>query len=77
MTISPCAILMTPITPKVMASPIAASRSTEPSEMPYQQFCTVFQIARRPWIEAMALAAAFATGGEVLAVSPWSNPRAS
>ena len=29
-------MLMTPITPNVMASPIAASSSTEPSERPYQ-----------------------------------------
>src|SRR5438093_658227 len=41
MTISPCAMLMTPITPKVMASPIAASRSTEPRERPYQAFCRI------------------------------------
>ena len=66
-------MLMTPITPKVMARPMAASSSTEPSEMPYQQFCTVFQIASRFWIEAMALAAAFATGGEVLAASLWQQ----
>ena len=32
-------MLMTPMTPKVMASPIAASSRTEPSEMPYQTFC--------------------------------------
>ena len=31
-------MLMTPMTPKVMARPIAASSSTEPSEMPYQTF---------------------------------------
>ena len=36
---------MTPITPKVMASPIAASSSTEPSESPYHAFCTVAQTA--------------------------------
>ena len=40
MTISPWAMLMTPITPKVIASPIAASSSTEPSDRPYQAFCT-------------------------------------
>ena len=38
-------MLMTPITPKVMASPIAASSSTEPSDSPYQAFCTVAQTA--------------------------------
>ena len=45
MTISPCAMLMTPITPKVMARPIAASNSTEPSDRPYQAFCTTDHIA--------------------------------
>ena len=45
MTISPCAMLMTPMTPKVMARPMAASSSTEPSESPYQAFCTVFHSA--------------------------------
>ena len=33
-------MLMTPMTPKVMARPMAASSSTEPSESPYQRFCT-------------------------------------
>ena len=45
MTISPCAMLITPITPKVMASPMAASSSTEPREMPYQTFCATCQAA--------------------------------
>ena len=36
---SPCAMLMTPITPKVMARPTAASSSTEPSDRPNQTFC--------------------------------------
>src|SRR5262249_15528563 len=40
-------MLITPITPKVMASPMAASSSTEPSEMPYQAFCTASQTASR------------------------------
>ena len=39
-------MLMTPITPKVMASPMAASSSTEPSEMPYQAFCTASHTVR-------------------------------
>ncbi len=53
-TISPCAMLMTPITPKVMARPMAASSSTEPSEMPYQTFCAMPQ-ARWVWFsESMA-----------------------
>ncbi len=34
MTISPWAMLMMPITPKVIASPAAASSSTEPSDNP-------------------------------------------
>ena len=38
MIISPCAMLMTPITPKVIASPIAASSSTEPRLMPNSRF---------------------------------------
>ena len=56
-------MLMTPITPKVMASPIAASSSTEPSDRPYQAFCTIDHIARLLWIEDTAPAAALATGG--------------
>ena len=35
MTISPCAMLMTPMTPKVTARPSAASSSTEPRERPW------------------------------------------
>ncbi len=38
-------MLMTPMTPKVMARPIAASSSTEPSEMPYQMFWPADQTA--------------------------------
>ena len=74
MTISPCAMLMTPITPKVMARPMAASNRTEPSESPYQAFCTAAQSARSFSIEAMASAAAFLTAGEALAGSPASSP---
>ena len=33
-------MLMMPITPKVMARPMAASSRTEPSDSPYQAFCT-------------------------------------
>ena len=54
-------MLMTPMTPKVMARPIAASSSTEPSERPYQAFCTIDHSARLLWIEAIAAAAALAT----------------
>ena len=53
MTISPCAMLMTPMTPKVMARPMAASSSTEPSDRPYQTFCATSQTARLVLIEAM------------------------
>ncbi len=77
MTISPCAMLMTPITPKVMARPMAASSSTEPSESPYQAFCAAVQIARPLWIEAMASVAAFFTAGEALAGRPPSSESAS
>ena len=31
---SPCAILITPITPNVIAKPIAASNKTEPKDKP-------------------------------------------
>ena len=64
MTISPWAMLMTPITPKVMASPIAASSNTEPSDSPYQAFCTVDHSARLRWIEAVAFAAAPTMAGD-------------
>ncbi len=57
-------MLMTPITPKVMARPMAASSSTEPSESPYQAFCTVFQIASVVWILPRAAVAAACTCGD-------------
>ena len=47
-------MLMTPITPNVMARPIAASSSTEPSESPYQAFCSAVHSARLFSIDAMA-----------------------
>ena len=56
-------MLMTPITPKVMASPIAASSSTEPSEMPYHRFCAMLQTARRLSMALMASASAWAMAG--------------
>ena len=40
-------MLITPIVPKVMARPMAASSSTEPRETPYQTFWSAFQRARR------------------------------
>ena len=70
-------MLMTPITPKVMASPIAASSSTEPSDRPYQAFCTIDHIARLLWIEAIAPAAACATSGGWSLPSPVSSAIAS
>ena len=70
-------MLMTPITPKVMASPIAASSSTEPSESPYQAFCSAVHMARLFSIEAMASVAAFLTAGGALAGRPPSKPSAS
>ena len=62
-------MLMTPITPKVMARPMAASSSTEPSDRPYQAFCTIDHSARLLWIEVIAPAAALLTSGG------WSGPR--
>ena len=65
-------MLMTPITPKVMASPIAASSSTEPSDRPYQAFCTIDHIARLLWIEAIAPAAACRHQRRLVAAERWS-----
>ncbi len=62
-------MLMTPITPKVMARPMAASSSTEPSDRPYQAFCTIDHSARLPWIDVIALATALLISGG------WSGPR--
>ena len=54
MTISPCAMLLTPMTPKVMARPMAASSNTEPSETPYQTFWPISQATRPVSILAIA-----------------------
>ena len=62
-------MLMTPITPKVMARPMAASSSTEPSDSPYQAFCTVFQIAKVLWILPLAAATAACTCGDWFAAT--------
>ena len=70
-------MLMTPITPKVMASPMAASSSTEPSDRPYQAFCTADHSARLLWIDAVALAAARAIAGGCSPLSPVSSASAS
>ncbi len=70
-------MLMTPITPKVMASPIAASNSTEPSESPYQAFCTVAQAASWLCIEVTASRAARCTVAGAPAGRPASRFNAS
>ena len=60
-------MLITPMVPKVMASPIAASSSTEPSEMPYQTFCAASQAASDWRTEAAAaVAAALISGSDAL-----------
>ncbi len=70
-------MLITPMTPNVMASPMAASASTEPSESPYQAFCRALQSASPLCIEAAASVAAFFTAGELLAGTSASNATAS
>ncbi len=77
MTISPCAMLMTPITPKVMARPMAASSSTEPSDSPYQRFCATFQAASRLSMAVMASAVTRCTPSLWLPGRPASSPRES
>ena len=67
MTISPWAMLITPMTPKVMARPMAASSRTEPREIPYQAFCTASHRTSRFLIAAIVVVAAFMTAGEVSA----------
>lgn len=52
-------MLMTPMTPKVMARPIAASSSTEPRDNPYQIFWTISHSAR---LRLMELISAWITG---------------
>ncbi len=74
MTISPCAILMTPITPKVIARPMAASSRTEPREIPYQAFCTASHNTRQFLIAAIAVDALLMTGAEVSAGRLESSP---
>ena len=63
-------MLITPMVPKVMASPIAASSSTEPSEMPYQTFCAASQAASDWRTEAAAVvAAALISGSDALLIA--------
>ncbi|MCY1228392.1 hypothetical protein D9M72_407050 [compost metagenome] len=52
-------MLMMPMTPKVMASPIAASSRTEPSDRPYQTFWPALQSA---WVCSMRAIAASMSG---------------
>ena len=58
-------MLMTPMTPKVIARPIAASSKTDDAERPYQRFCATRHMASRVWIEARADSAALFTAGSV------------
>ena len=60
---SPCAMLITPITPKVMARPTAASSNTDPSESPNQTFCSCAHIACVRSMSATASCAASAISG--------------
>ena len=55
-------MLITPITPKVMARPIAARSSTEPSDSPYQTFCSASHSASSPSMVETAACAAAPTG---------------
>src|SRR5271166_6481474 len=59
MIISPCAMLMTPITPKVMARPIAASNSTLPRLIPWKRLAAMPTNRSRSPIEVSAASAAF------------------
>ena len=54
-------MLMTPMTPKVIARPIAASSRTDEAEIPYQRFCATPHKARRAWMALSAVAAALFT----------------
>ncbi len=70
-------MLMTPMTPKVMARPIAASSRTEPSESPYQTFWTAPHIASWPWIAPIASCAVRLTASGVPSGRLDSNASAS
>ena len=80
MTISPWAMLMTPITPNVIARPIAASSNTEPSETPCQAFCAASHKASCCRIAVAAAVAARrmfggASGGTAMSTARESDPR--
>ena len=70
-------MLMTPMTPKVMASPMAASSRTEPSERPYQRCWTICQRARCRSMAVIASAAVACTVAGKSAGRLPSSPRAS
>src|SRR5580658_9362128 len=75
MIISPWAMLMTPMTPKVMASPIAASSRTEPRLTPWKMLAAI-SIARLRWAitrSASAAAALISAASAVSATSPSSR----
>jgi hypothetical protein len=54
-------MLMTPMTPKVMARPIAANSRTDDADSPYQRFCATPHKAKRVRIELEADSAALFT----------------
>ena len=70
-------MLMTPMTPKVMARPMAASSSTEPSESPYQAFCTVLHSSSVRATEVRAAVTAACTSGGRSGGKPSSRPSES
>ena len=70
MTISPWAMLITPITPKVMASPIAASSSTEPRLRPWNRLPIMTQNSSRLSIRLSAWSTAARTVGSDSAKPP-------
>ncbi len=62
---SPWAMLMTPMTPKVIASPMAASTSTEPWLRPNSSVCTMAYSPRcRSIVRSAATAAARTRGSD-------------
>ena len=75
---SPCAILITPMRPKVMASPMAVTKRTEPPERPRNMVPTVLTVVTWPEIFDNAAAAAEASSFSPAAVaSAWTRFSAS
>ena len=70
MTISPWAMLITPITPKVIASPMAARRSTEPRLRPWNRLPIMTQNSSRLSIRLSAWSTAARTASSVSANAP-------